>query len=296
MTDTLAGLYPPIIIPFDEEGALALDQLEANMARWLAQPLDGVLVPGSNSEAVHLSQEELLAVWRLCGPLLRAAGKRFIAGVRGDSTAEAISAVQLAGEAGADAALMLPPYFYKGAMTHPVLTAHFRAVADASPLPILLYNVPAFTGVDFPLETLLALAEHPQIVGMKDSSINVVKSASVLANRPGFQVFAGTGGALLPFLSLGAAGGIMALANFAAVPLRRLYDAFHAGRWEEARQIQLQLVDINSAVTARFGIPGLKYAMDQTGFYGGSPRRPLLPASTEARQTIDTLLAPLELT
>lgn len=295
MTHSFAGIYPPIITPFTEDGDLALDKLEANMNRWLSQPLDGVLVPGSNSEAVHLSREELLAVWHLCGPMLHEKGWHFIAGVRGDSTAEAIETIGLAADAGADVVLVLPPYFYKPAMTHEVLVAHFRAIADRSPLPILLYNVPVFTGIDFALETLLALAEHPQIVGMKDSSINVVKSAAVLANRPDFEVFAGTGGALLPFLSLGAAGGIMALANFAALPLRRLYDAFHEGRLDEARRLQLSLVDINSAVTARFGIPGLKYAMEQTGFYGGPPRRPLLPARREVREKIDALLAPLEL-
>ena len=295
MIHNLEGIYPPIITPFTEDGDLALDKLETNMNRWLSQPLDGVLVPGSNSEAVHLSHDELIAVWKLCGPMLRKKGRRFIAGVRGESTAEVIELIKDAVKANADTILMLPPYFYKPAMTHEVLTTHFRAVADQSPLPILLYNVPVFTGVDFALETILTLAEHPQIVGMKDSSINVIKSAAVLANRPDFQIFAGTGSALLPFLSLGAAGGIMALANFAAVPLRRVYDAFHEGRPDEARQIQLSLVDINSAVTTRYGIPGLKYAMDQTGYFGGLTRKPLLPLNEAGRAEINRLLEPLAL-
>ncbi|GIV95511.1 MAG: hypothetical protein KatS3mg057_0168 [Herpetosiphonaceae bacterium] len=189
---------------------------------------------------------------------------------------------------------MLPPHFYKPALTHDVLVAHYRAVADASPIPILLYNVPAFTGVDFAPATILALAEHPRIIGMKDSSVNVVKAADVLAVRPDFQIFVGSGSALLPFLSIGAAGGIMALANIAAHPLRRLADAFATGRGDEARRIQLSLVDLNAAITTRFGVSGLKYAMDRMGLYGGPTRRPLLPLRAEERAEIDQLLAALE--
>lgn len=295
MTIDLAGIYPPIITPFTEDEKIAFDKLEFNLLKWFAQPLAGIVVPGSNSEAVHLSGEELIQIWEVCAPMIKAYGKRFIAGVRGDSTAAAIELTQTAGRLGAAAILILPPYFYKPAMTHDVLAAHFRTVADASPVPLLLYNVPVFTGIDFTPQVLLTLADHPQIVGFKDSSLNVVKTALVLANRPDFQVFAGTGSALLPFLSLGAAGGIMALANFAADPLKKLSDAFYSGHLAEARQIQLSLAEINTAVTSRFGIPGLKYAMDRTGFYGGPPRRPLLPASPEICEVIDGLLARLEL-
>ena len=295
MAADLAGIYPPIIIPFGDDEKIRYDMLEANIHKWNAQPMDGIVVPGSNSEAVHLTLDERIQVWKTCAPLMKESGKRFIAGAGGDSTAEAIKLTQTAGNLGADAVLMLPPYFYKPAMTHEVLVAHFWAVADACPLPILLYNVPAFTGIDFLPHTLLKLAEHPQIIGLKDSSTNVIKAASVLAHRPDFQIFAGTGSALLPFLSLGAVGGIMALANFAALPLRRLYDAFHAGDVAEARRIQLTLVEINSAVTARYGVPGLKYAMDRCGFYGGPPRRPLLPVGEEVRRVIDAQLADLQL-
>ena len=295
MTINLAGIYPPIITPFTNDEAVAFDKLAFNLRRWLAQPLDGIVAPGSNSEAVHLTNTELKQICQICAPLARENDKYFIAGIRGDSTAAAIATAQMAGEAGADAVLMLPPYFFKPALTHDVLVAHFKAVAAESPVPILLYNVPVFTGIDFALATILALAEHDNIIGIKDSSTNVVKAALVLADRPDFQIFAGTGSALLPFLSLGGVGGIMALANFAAVPLRQLVNAFAAGRLAEARTIQLSLAAINTAVTARFGIPGLKYAMDRTGFYGGPPRRPLQTVGEEARQAIDALLDRLEL-
>ena len=256
----LSGIYPPITTPFTgDERQVAYDRLESNLERWKAQPLNGVVMPGSNSEAVHLTRAERVQIWQVCAGALKGSGKRLIAGTGADSTIETIDLTVKAAELGAEAALVLPPYFYKPSLTPEVLVAHYRAVADASPIPLLVYNVPAFTGIDFAPATLLAMAEHPRIIGVKDSSASVVKVASLLAARPDFQVFAGTGSALLPFLSIGAVGGIMALANFAAVPLRKLMDAFQAGRIAEARQIQLALADINSAVTGRFGVPGLKY-------------------------------------
>jgi len=287
---SLAGLYPPIPTPFDAEERPALDKLEANLQYWVAQPLDGVVMPGSNSEAAFLTQAERIAVWHVCAPILREAKKRFIAGTGAETTAETIELTDIAAKLGAVAALVLPPYFYKASLTHDALVAHYRAVADASPIPILLYNVPAFTGIDFALGTFLALAEHPRIVGVKDSSSNVVKMVELLAERPDFEVFAGTGSALLPFLSIGAVGGIMALANVAAVPLRGLMTLYQEGQRDEARTLQQALAGLNSAITARFGVSGLKYAMDQSGIYGGPARRPLLPLNTTARAEIDRLL------
>ncbi len=290
----LSGIYPPITTPFEQDERLAPDKLEFNLGKWLSQPLDGVVMPGSNSEAAHLSTEERILLWQVCADRLKGSGKRLIAGTGAESTAETIRLTQKAAELGAAAALVLPPYFYKASLTPEVLIAHYRAVADESPIPLLVYNVPAFTGIDFAPATLLAMAEHPRIAGVKDSSANVVKIASLLAARPDFQVFAGTGSALLPFLSLGAVGGIAALANFAAVPLRQVWDAFHSGHMDQARKIQLSLAEINAAVTARFSVPGLKYAMDCCGFYGGPPRRPLLPLAAGPRSEIDRLLIALE--
>lgn len=288
---SLAGLYPPIPTPFDVKEQIAYDKLEANLQHWVAQPLDGVVMPGSNSEAAFLTQAERIEIWRVCTPILRGAHKRFIAGTGAETTAETIALTQIAADLGAVATLILPPYFYKASLTHDALVAHYRAVADASPIPVLLYNVPAFTGIDFALPTFLALAEHPQIVGVKDSSSNIVRMVELLAERPDFQVFAGTGSALLPFLSVGAVGGIMALANVAAVPLRALIEAFEQDQRETACRLQHALAGLNGAITARFGVSGLKYAMDQSGIYGGPARRPLLPLGAPARAEIDRLLA-----
>lgn len=291
----LAGLYPPIVTPFNEDESVAYDKLESNLKKWAAQPLDGVVMPGSNSEAAYMTTAERLEVMKLCGEVLKPTGKRLIAGTGMETTAETIWMTQQAADLGAEAVLIIPPYFFKGGMKHEVLMAHYTAVADESPLPILVYNVPAFTGVEFAAQTLIELAAHPQIIGAKDSSATVTKMADVLAAVPDFQVFAGTGSALLPFLSIGAAGGVMALANFAARPLRKVYEAFKAGRNEEAKNFQLSVAHINTAVTAKYGVPGLKYAMDQSGFYGGPTRRPLLPLGAAGRAEIDRLLAKLEL-
>jgi 4-hydroxy-2-oxoglutarate aldolase len=291
----LGGIYPPIPTPFDNQEKIAYDRLEANLDKWLAQPLDGIVMPGSNSEAPFLTQDERLEIWRVCAAKMGGSGKRLIAGTGAESTAATIELTRAAADLGAAAALVVPPYFYKPSLNPAVLIEHYRVVADESPIPLLIYNVPAFTGIDFAPATLLSLAEHERIVGVKDSSANVVKIASVLAVRPDFQVFAGSGSALLPFLSIGAVGAIMALANFAAVPLRRMWVAFFDGRLEEARHLQLSLAEINIAVTARFGIPGLKYTMDRTGFYGGPPRRPLLPLGAAGCAEIDRLLEKLVL-
>jgi len=286
-----SGIYAPIPTPFLEDESVAYDQLVNNLARWAGEPLDGVVMPGSNSEAVYLDQEERIKIWQVCSTVLMDTGKRLIAGVGVESTRECIRLALAAAEAGAEALLVLPPNFYRPLMTHAALVGHYHAVADASPVPVMIYNVPIFTGIDFGLETLNALAEHPNIVGIKDTSSNVVKMGGLLQARPDFQVFAGTGSALLPFLSIGGRGGIMALANFAAKPLRQLMDLFITGQMEDARQLQTRLNAVNSAVTARFGVPGLKYALELCGYFGGPCRRPLLPLPAEPRTEIARLVA-----
>ena len=288
---TFAGLYPPIPTPFHPDESLNLNALADNLARWSAEPLDGVVMPGSNSESVYLSRDERVEIWRVCGEVLPKLGKRFIAGTGAETTAETIAQTLIAAECGAEATLLLPPFFYKNSMSPEVLISHYRTVADASPIPVLLYNVPAFTGIDFPASLFITLAEHPQIVGAKDSSVNVMKMASVLAARPDFQVFVGSGGGLLPFLSIGAVGSIAALANVAAKPMRAIVDAFNQSDLSAARKLQLQVMNLNEALTARFGVPGLKYAMDRVGLYGGPTRRPLLPLGEAGKREIDRLLA-----
>lgn len=284
----LSGLHAAITTPFSEDEQIAFDQLDLNFSKWLSQPLDGMVVLGTSGEAAYLTLEERTALWKHSESILHAAGKRFIAGAGGETTRDTIKLVQLAADLGADAAVVITPSFFKPSQE--ALLAHYRGVADASPIPILLYNYPAFTGVEISADTAIALADHPRIIGIKDSSANIIKLARILAARPDFQVFSGIAAAVYSFLGLGAAGAILALANIAATPLRQILDAFQSNRLEEARRLQLSLADLSEALEIRHGIPGLKYAMDQLGLYGGPPRRPLLPITSQARDEIDRLL------
>ena len=288
--ELLNGIYPPIPTPFDQNGEILFDKLTSNLELWVDQPLSGVVMPGSNSEAAFLKHGERIEIWKTCVSILDSAGKTLIAGTGVETTKETIELTKEAADIGAAAALVLPPCFYKPKMTHEVLRTHYFELAENSPIDILLYNVPQFSGVDFLLETIIALADHPKIVGIKDSSINLLKMSTILAMRPEFKVFAGTGGALLPYLSIGCVGGIMGLANIAAKPLNQIIVDFKAGNLEIARDRQLKLVEINTAVTSGFGVPGLKYAMDQLGLFGGFPRKPLLPLDKSGKREIDALI------
>ncbi len=280
------GSFAPIPVPFDEQENIDFAALESNLRIWLASELDGVVMPGSNSEAPYITDDERAEIWRLVGSVFEGTGKVFMAGSGLETTRATIEQTLIAANAGAKGTLVVPPNYYKGQMTHAVLLAHYRALADASPIPVFVYNVPQFSGIDFALETLVELADHPNIIGIKDSSSNILKMASLLARRPDFIVFAGTGGAVLPFLSIGSVGNITALSNFGVAPVKKIMRAFAAGDLVEARRVQHAIMTLNTSVTGKYGIPGLKYGMSLCGLYGGPSRRPLLPLSEAAKTEI----------
>ena len=272
----LAGIFPPIPTPFGPAGEILFDRLGENLARWDAEPMVGVVAGGSNGEFPLLSLEERVEVVRQVRRRT-AAGRLVIAGSGMESTAATISLSRAMADAGADAVIVVTPSYYKSRMTPAALIAHYTAVADRSALPLVIYNVPANTGVDLPAEVAIELSRHPNIAGIKDSGGDVVKLARMAAEAAeGFQVLAGSAGFFLPALAVGAVGVVAALANLAAAELNDLLLRFRSGDAEEARQIQARLVEANAAVTSRFGVPGLKCAMDLTGRYGGPPRLPLL--------------------
>jgi len=286
MTD-FEGVFAPIPVPFKSDEAVDFDSLAKNLDRWIASPLTGVVMPGSNSEAPYINDQERAEIWKLVGEKFRSTNKLFIAGTGLETTKDTIEQTLLSATHGACAVLIVPPNYYKGQMTHDVLVKHYFAVADASPIPVFVYNVPQFSGIDFALDTLLSMADHPNIIGIKDSSSNILKMASLINLRPDFIVFAGTGGAVLPFLSVGSPGNITAFANFGSQAIVKIMGAFKAGDLERAKQIQLSIMGLNTCVTGKYGIPGLKYAMDQFGYYGGPSRRPLLPIAQTAKTEID---------
>jgi 4-hydroxy-2-oxoglutarate aldolase len=286
----LHGLFPPIPTPFSDSGALDYDALRANLDRWAAQPLSGYVVGGSNGEFVSLSFEERVEVVRAVREDVPS-DRLVIAGAGLLGTAETIRLCHEVESVGADAVLIITPHYYRAQMKSQALIEHFTQVADAIDLPLVIYNVPANTGIDLDPGTVIKLSGHENIIGIKDSSGNVTKIGSIVHGAAsGFQVLAGSGGFFLGALSVGAVGAVAALANLAATELWEVFEAFRSGDWERARRIQLGLIEINTAVTARYGVPGLKVALDMLGYYGGPVRPPLLSLVEDERSELQAIL------
>jgi len=289
-TISLRGVFPPIPTPFDEEGRVHLEALADNFQRWNGYGLAGYVVLGSNGEAAYLTEEEKVHAWKAARTAIPSS-KLMIAGTGCESTQETIHLTRLAADAGADAALVLTPHYFPEQMTGESLLRHYRVVADASPIPILLYNVPKFTGVDMDTATIAQASQHPNIVGIKDSSGNIAKLADVVRlAQAGFQVLAGTGAIFFAGLSLGAVGGVIALANVAPKESIELYELYQAGERERAADLQRRMLPVNAAVTTRFGVPGLKAALDMLGYYGGPVRPPLLDLGAAEKDVVRGIL------
>ncbi len=287
---SLKGIMPPIPTPFDAAGDVHLGALRENLGRWNQFDLRGYVVLGSNGEGVLLDQEEKVRVWAAARQAIPA-DKLLVAGTGAESTRHTIDITKRAADAGADAALVVTPHYYAPAMTADSLVQHYTRVADASPIPVLIYNVPKFTNVNVGAATVARAAVHPNIVGMKDTSGNITQLAdTVRLAGPDFQVLAGSAGFLLAGLAVGAVGGILALANIVPQAGLEIARLFEAGAMEEAAELQRRMIPVNSAVTARFGIPGLKAAMDMLGYYGGPVRSPLLDLAEDARRTLREVL------
>ena len=287
---SLRGIMPPIPTPFDAAGDVHHAALLENLERWNQYELRGYVVLGSNGEGVLLDQAEKVRVWATARRAIPA-DRLLVAGTGAESTRETIDITQRAADAGADAALVVTPHYYGPAMKADNLVQHYRRVADASPIPILIYNVPKFTNVNTEAETVARTAAHPNIIGMKDTSGNITQLAdTVRLAGPDFQVLAGSAGFLLAGLAVGAVGGILALANIAPQAGPEIARLFQAGAREEAAELQRKMIPVNNAVTGRFGIPGLKAAMDMLGYYGGPVRSPLLDLTEDKRRILRDVL------
>jgi 4-hydroxy-2-oxoglutarate aldolase len=286
----LNGIYPPIPTAFDAKGRVALEQLHDNIDTLSRKELRGFVVLGSNGEFVMLTPQE--KYWVLDAARQAIPSEMLmIAGTGCQSTGETVDLTQKAAELGADVALVLTPHYYRKLMTPQVLINHFNIVADHSPIPVLIYNMPACTGIDLEEGIIEVLSRHPNIIGMKDSSGNVVKMASLRQKiGPGFQILAGSGSFLLPALSVGAIGGVLALANIAPDQCVSIYQHHLQSQRQEARELQVRMVPVNNAVTAKWGVPGLKAAMDSLGMYGGPVRLPLMSLSKNQKQELESIL------
>ena len=283
----LDGISPPICTPFLLNGEFSPVHLRANIEKWNKTGVSGYVATGSSGEVVLLTREETLRVWEVVREAA-APGKLLIAGTGAESVEETIELTRLAAERGCDAALVRTPHYFKAQMNRPeTQLTYFRMVADAASVPILLYNVPQMTGLDLPVEVVIQLARHPNILGIKESLGNVEKVARMVDGTPQeFQVLVGSAATLYPSLAIGAVGGILGLANAAPCASLGIYEAWKARDHEAARERQRAFARV-AVATAKFGIPGFKHAMDLNGYYGGPCRLPLLPLRPTEKKEVE---------
>ncbi len=291
----LWGIFPPVPTAFAPDGALDLPAFQSHVGRMAAAGMAGVVVLGSNGEAAHLNEAERMRVLEAARAALpRPALPRpalLLAGTGFDGTRPTMAFTRSAAEAGADIAVVVSPSYFRRHIDRRGWIAHYQAVAEASPIPVVVYNMPPYTGVDLDGDVIAALAQHPNIVGLKDSSGDVRKLAALVAAVPAhFSVLAGSFGFLLAALTVGARGGVLALANLAPRACLELSAAAAAGNLEEAQRLQDAYRPLNDAVTARYGVPGLKAAMALCGTPVGPPRLPLLPLLEHEQQALAELM------
>jgi 4-hydroxy-2-oxoglutarate aldolase len=285
----IKGIMPPITTPF-EHGEIAYERLAQNIARWNKTGLSGYVAMGSNGESVFLTREEKLKLVEVTRKNMDS-GKLLIAGTGSDSVKETRSLSNDAADRGADFVLVLTPSFYKEQMKSEAFVRYFTEVADRIKIPLIIYNVPKFTGVSIEVDAVLKLSVHGNIVGLKNSTENAAQTAEILECVPkDFSVLVGTASVLYPGLSAGATGGILALANIAPEECIEVQKLFDAGRHDEAARLQGKLIPLNRAVTSKYGVPGLKAAMDMLGYFGGEPRSPLISLGSAEREDIKSIL------
>jgi 4-hydroxy-2-oxoglutarate aldolase len=279
-----------MLTPFKAEGQLDIESHLFNMERWNATPLSGYLVLGSNSEAAYLTESEKLFLIEKTAEVVPE-DRLLIAGTGMESTQETISLTQKAAERGAKAALILTPFYYLGNMTDDALTQHFLKIADAVEIPVLIYNVPKFTHINVSNHLLTALKDHPNIIGMKDSAGNIgqlIQYQSIL--NEDFNLLVGTASLWYPALTLGIKGGIMALANIFPDECYQIQSLVNQGNWHEAEKLYRILYPVNQAITATYGVAGLKYAADLLGYKGGHVRSPLRTLNDTQKKAIKEII------
>jgi 4-hydroxy-2-oxoglutarate aldolase len=285
----LAGVFAPITTPFDAAtGDVAPQHLKDVVTRLLADGLDGIVVAGSTGEAPLLDADEhrrIVAWTREVTPK----GKWLIAGTGAESTRQAIALTRAAAAEGADAVLVRPPSYFP-AVAARSLANYYRAIADASPVPVLVYNIPKYTHVSLPADLLQELSTHTKVVGVKDSSGDLKNLAAYREAAPKWAVFVGSGSLLLPALELECDGGIVAVACFAARLCADLLAAYQAGDRAAAVALQDRIGRLDKEIVGKLGPAGVKAAMDAVGLYGGPPRPPLAPLGAAERERVAVLV------
>jgi 4-hydroxy-2-oxoglutarate aldolase len=259
-----------------------------NVEKWNRTTLSGYVVCGSTGESVMLTAEEKAQLWGLVAQHA-AADKLLIAGTGVESVRETVCLTNRAAAMGYKAAMVRTPHYYKAAMSRPESQMlYYRAVADQSHIPLIIYNWPQTTGVDINPEAVARLSEHPNIIAIKESSGNLEKVMQMIREvRAGFQVMVGSAPTLWPSLLMGATGAILAYANAAPYSAIAIWEAYRTREEEAGRDWQNRIARAAALVTVKYGIAGLKYAMDLNGYYGGPPRAPLSAPPDEAKKKIE---------
>jgi 4-hydroxy-2-oxoglutarate aldolase len=289
-----SGVFPALTTPFDADGSVSLSDLKHNILLYNKTDLAGYVALGSTGESVLLTHAEMEGVL-ITVKENAAKEKKLIAGCGAESTAATIERVKRAAEIGYHVALVKTPYYYKPFYKAEAQIAHFRRVADASPIPVMLYSVPIFTGVALDPTDVATLSEHPNIIGIKDSSGNIPALAEMIAiTPPGFQILVGSAATVYPSLTIGARGAILALACALPEKCAALYQLYRHGQMELAREMQNVLVRASKTFMSEMGIAGIKFVMDQRGYRGGDPRLPLLPLEEWHKKRINGVLASVE--
>lgn len=289
-TRGLTSILLPTTTPFTETEELDLDALSGNIRKWRRAGISGFVLLGSTGERVHLEENEYLRTLETARAEIPSDGA-FIAGVGQHSTRGTIAEIKKAVQCGADSVLVLTPHYYRSAITQDALVNHYTAVADASSVPVLLYSMPALTGIKIEPETIARLSEHRNIIGVKDSSNDVAGFAqTVKLCPPEFAVLTGNGTVLLDALHAGATGAILAVGCVVPEICLEIFNAFHRDDQQRASSLQTKLTPLATAVTTKYGIGGLKAALDLAGYNGGSVRAPLRPPDESARAEIAHLV------
>ncbi|MCL2768264.1 MAG: dihydrodipicolinate synthase family protein [Synergistaceae bacterium] len=290
----IEGVFAPIATPFKDNGSIDWELYSENLSKFTKTSLSGIVSLGSNGEFTMLSFEEKLELVKATKKGL-SEDKAVIAGTGCESLQDTINLTNCAADAGADVALVINPCYYKE-LSETALQKYFEGVADKSKIPVMLYNMPRNSGVNLSSSLVIKLSAHPNINGVKDSSGNIVQISEIIASVPeDFSVFAGSGSFLFVTTILGGKGGTLAVANVAPDYCAELHQVSKAGNIEKGRKMQLDLLALNHAVTAGFGIGGMKAAMDIAGFFGGPPRLPIQPATDETKEKISKIMDKLQL-
>lgn len=285
--DRLHGIFPPVVTNFDAVTAdIAPVAFRDNLRRWIETPIDGIVLFGSNGEGALLDEDEKVRLTSFARDVVPA-GFVLIAGTSAESTRGAIRETKRLAAEGADVMLVHPPAYFGPYLPVSALLDHFRAIADASPVPVLLYHIPKYTKVTLEAGFVAELMRHPNVAGLKDSSGDIKRFADYTnACGTDCRLFVGNGALLYTALELGAAGGILGVANIAPALAAAVVRSFRAGDTQEAGRLQEKLTPLHREIVAAHGGVGCKAALDLMGWAGGSPRPPLQPLSERERQHV----------